>query len=152
MKRSPIVLLGVCAVLFLALLGWGLATGADEVMGIVAAKGAASITADDQPGAKTSVVIAEVVAPADAFVVVHTSMDGKPGMRLGFTPVHKGVNRDVVVKLDAASELTPELLAAVHMDRGTPGKLDYNMKTIEHSSDRPFYVEGKEVATAFKVR
>jgi len=151
MKKTRIAAIAVTSALSLALFGWGTVAGAgDEVMGVMAAEDAAAIVVTDQPEAKGIVVIDRVLAPADGFVVVHQSDGGMPGARLGYTPVSEGENRNVKVKLDPKVALTPELLAAVHIDRGTRGVLEFDMDNIARSADRPFFVGGKEVAAAFK--
>jgi len=150
MKKTRIAAIGVVGVLSLALFGWGAVAGAEEVMGIIARSGDAVVIVSDQPDADGSVVIDKVVSPADAFVVIHQNDGGMPGERLGYTAVEAGVTRDVKVKLDSDVPLTPELLAAVHIDRGKKGTLEFDMKSPERSPDKPFFVDGKEVAAAFK--
>jgi len=150
MKTTRAISIGAISVLSLALFGWGAVAGADDVMGIVARAGDAAIIVSDQPEAKGTVVIDKVVAPRDAFVVVHQSDGGMPGERLGYAAVKAGINRDVKVELDAKVALTPQLLAAVHVDRGKKGELEFDMKNLERSPDKPFFVDGKEVAQAFK--
>jgi hypothetical protein len=122
-----------------------------EVMGVLARKGDVRITANDQVGATGSVTIARVVAPHDSWVIVHLDGgDGMPGKRIGYAPVPAGVSTDIVVKLDT-DKLTPKLLVALHVDHGTRGKLEFDMKRTEASPDKPYIVDGKEMATTFKV-
>lgn len=150
MKTTRIVSIGAVGVLSLALFGWGVVAGADDVMGIVARSGDAAIIVSDQPEANGVVMIDKVVSPRDAFVVVHQSDGGMPGERLGYASVKAGVSRNVKVELDSEVALTPQLLAAVHVDRGNKGELDFDMDNLERSADKPFFVDGKEVAAAFK--
>ncbi len=150
MKKSRIATIAVTATLSAALLGWGVVAGAEEVMGIVAAEGDAVIVASDQPDAGNYVVIDKVVAPDSAFVVVHQNDGGMPGKRLGYAQVEAGTSTQVKVKLDPKVKMTPTLLAAVHIDRGQAGEFEFDMKNAEHSPDKPYYVNGKEVATSFK--
>lgn len=150
MKKTRIATIGVTAGLSLALMGWGVVAGAEEVMGIIAPKGAATIAASDQPDAKGTVVIDKVVAPDNAFVVVHQNDGGMPGERLGYAQVDEGTSTKVVVKLDPKVKMTPEVLAAVHIDRGKKGEFEFDMENREHSPDQPYFVDGKEVAVAFK--
>lgn len=151
MNKTRIITIAVTAVLSLALLGWGVAAGAQEIMGIIAPEGAAMIEASDQVGATDSVMIDKVIAPDDAFVVVHQNDDGMPGERLGYASIDEGTSTEVTVKLDSKVKLTPELLAAVHIDRGKAGELEFDMEKREHSPDQPYYVNAKEVAVSIKI-
>ena len=151
MKRTQIFALAVSALALTALFAWGTFAGADEVMGYVAGEGDAKVVAEDQIGARSTVTIAEVVAPRDAFVVVHQNDGGMPGKRVGLAAVKAGTTRDVGVVLDRDVPLTPDLLVALHADGGQRGKFEFDMKKMEHSPDRPFFVGGKEVAVSFKV-
>lgn len=151
MKKSRIALAGVTAALGLGLMGWGAVAGAADVMGVITTRAEAGITASDDIGATKSVTIDMVRAPKDSFVVVHQNDGGMPGKRLGYTRVEKGVTRDVKVELDSKVPFTPELLAAVHVDGGIQGKFEFDMEDLERSTDKPYFVNGAEVAVAFKV-
>lgn len=150
MKKSRIAAIGVTVGLSVAILGWGVVAGADEVMGIVAREGTARIVVQDQPDGDRSITVKKVVAPTDGFVVVHQSDGGMPGARIGYVAVEKGVSRDLKIKLDPDVPMTAELIAAVHVDRGRRGVLEFDMENLERSADRPFFVNGKEVAKSFK--
>lgn len=150
MKKTRIAAIGVIGVLSVALFGWGVVAGAEEVMGIVTRSGDAEIVVSDQPEANGLVVIDKVVAPGDAFVVIHQNDGGMPGKRLGYAAIEAGITRAVKIELDKKVALTPELLAAVHIDRGKKGELEFEMDNVDRSPDKPFFVDGKEVATAFK--
>lgn len=149
--RRRIALVAV-SVLSLALFAWGTIAGAEEVMGIVAAKGAAEIEVMDNLNPEAgSVMVAKAVTPDDAFVVVHLAKpDGMPGERLGYTRIEKGTSEDVEVKIEDVSQ-PATLIAAIHIDRGKKGELEFDMEDAEHSPDRPYFVEGMEVAMPFKI-
>jgi hypothetical protein len=119
--------------------------------GVNASAGEASIAAADQPGATDSIVVAKVVAPTGAWLVVHLDDKGMPGKRVGFVQVAKGTSTDVRVKLDPSIPLTDKLLIAVHADRGVAGTLEFDMMDKYNSPDQPFFVNGKEVATGIVV-
>jgi len=119
--------------------------------GVNAAEGEASVMAAAQPGATDSVVVAKVVAPTGAWLVVHLDDKGMPGKRVGFAQVTKGTSADVRVKLDPSIPLTDKLLIAVHADRGVAGTLEFDMMDKYNSPDQPFFVNGKEVATGIVV-
>lgn len=151
MNARRIIAVVLVAVVGLGLSAWGAIAGTKDVMGVVVKKGAASIETMEQVNPKGEVTIASVKAPADAFVIVHLAKpNGMPGERLGYTRVTKGTHKDVVVKIKDV-ELPATLIAAVHIDRGTKGKLEFDMDNKEHSPDKPFFVDGMEAAMPFKV-
>lgn len=120
--------------------------------GVDAAPGTASIKVSDQPGATTSLVVDQAVAPTAAFVVVHADDNGKPGARLGFQAIPAGTSTKVNVALDSSVPLTAKVLVAVHADRGTAGVFEFDMMDKYNSPDQPFFVSGQEVATAAAVK
>ncbi|KAF0209294.1 MAG: hypothetical protein FD171_19 [Actinobacteria bacterium] len=111
----------------------------------------ASIEASDQIGAEGTIVIDEVDAPEDAWIVVHKAVDGAPGDRVGLQRVKKGQSSDIEVKLTEG--LLPEqLIVALHADRGDDEVFDFDMMDKLGSPDQPFFVDGKEVAVVVAVR
>lgn len=150
MKKSRIAVIGAVAVLSFGLVGWGTVASSQEVMGVLATAKTTGIAVSDQPDRDRTVTIDLVRAPKDSFVVVHQNDGGMPGKRLGYTAIKRGTTRNVVVKLDADVPMTPELLAAVHVDAGVRGKLEFDMEKVDYSPDKPYFVDGKEVAVVFK--
>ncbi len=121
-----------------------------DVWGYVASADKASIKlAEDQDGAK-QLVVDKVVAPGDAWIVVHADDNGKPGMRVGLKHISKGESTGVKVTLKDLT--TPNVIVAVHADRGKAGKFDFDMMNKEMSPDRPYFVNEKELAKVVKVR
>jgi len=121
-----------------------------DVWGYVAsAKNAQLEVTDVQLGA-TELVVDRVLAPGDAWVVVHADDDGKPGMRIGLAPITKGESTDVRVELENVT--TPKVIVAIHADRGTRDEFDFDMMAPTMSPDRPYFVDGKELATVVTVR
>lgn len=92
----------------------------------------------------------KVTAPEDAWVVVHLDNDGMPGKRVGLQHISKGVSTDVRVKLERIT--SEKVIVAVHADRATPEKFDFDMEKATTSADRPFFVNGKELAKFVTVR
>jgi len=119
---------------------WGYVAGANFAQLDVAA---------DQSGAKT-LVVKRVLAPTDAWIVVHLDDNGMPGKRVGLTHISKGESTDVKVRL--AGVTTQKVIVAVHADKGTPGTFDFDMMKKAESADRPFFVNEKELATIVTVR
>lgn len=95
-------------------------------------------------------VVDRVVAPGDAWLVVHLNDDGKPGMRVGLQHISKGESRDVAVALKDVT--TDSVIVAVHADKGTAGEFDFSMDDPTGSPDRPYFVDGKELAVVVSVR
>lgn len=149
MNKSRIAIASVTAALGFGLMGWGVVAAGEEIMGVVTTAEVAGIAASEQIGATRIVTIDMVRAPKDSWVVVHQNDGGMPGERLGYAAVKKGVTRNVKVKLDPDVPMTPELLAAVHVDGGVKGKLEFDMEDMERSTDKPYFVDGKEVAVGF---
>lgn len=151
MFKGRWILVGVLAVAGLALSGWGAVEGAGGGMMPVAKAGDAALEADPQPGAKGSIVIDRVVSPEDAWVVVHLEAEGGgPGMRVGLRQVRAGETRDLRVALEDGM-LTGSLLVALHKDGGKAGEFEFDMEKMEHSPDRPYFVEGEEMAITVEV-
>lgn len=157
MKRISILVLAVAlALVAFAVTGCATTPSAEDevdepMVGLVAAQGDALIEASDQPGAEGSVTIDRVVAPEGSWIVVHLDEDGKPGPRIGLLAIEAGEQFDVTVELDGEIE-SDSLIVAVHGDRGTPGEFEFDMEDFEGSPDKPFFVNGEEVATSFVVR
>lgn len=120
--------------------------------GVKAPEGEASIKVSDQPVVAGAITVDEAVAPSRAWVVVHLNDNGKPGKRVGYQQIFAGTNQNVAVMLDPNITLTDSLLVAVHADRGMPGTLEFDMMNKYASPDQPFFVGGKEVATAVKLK
>jgi hypothetical protein len=119
--------------------------------GVPATAIGASIVASDQIDASGTLNIAKVVAPNDAWVVVHLEKDGGPGQRVGLLHIRSGETSDAVVTLDPLP-LTPNLLVAVHTDAGDSGLFNFDMDDKLNSADQPFFVDGKELAIKVRVK
>lgn len=138
----------------LALGGCAAASGEtkSEDMGVwgyvTAAKNAQLEVAAEQLGTDT-LVVDRVLSPEDAWLVVHLDVDGKPGMRVGLTHIDKGESTNVEVPLEDVT--TPNVIVAVHADRGTAGTFDFDMDKAMASYDRPFFVDEMELAAVVAV-
>ena len=126
------------------------AKGSMGVWGYVAgAKFAQLDLAENQPGVDT-LKVKRVVAPRDAWVVVHLDDNGMPGERVGLAHIAKGESLDVEVPLEGVT--SEKVIVAVHADYGTPNTFDFDMNKKETSPDRPFFVNKKELAQVVTVR
>jgi hypothetical protein len=111
----------------------------------------ASIVASEQIDSTSTITMASVSAPNDAWIVVHLEKDGGPGQRVGLLHVPAGETSNAVVTLDPVP-LTPNLLVAVHTDAGDPGLFNFDMEDKLNSTDQPFFVDGKELAIKVRVK
>ncbi len=121
-----------------------------EVWGYVAGADAAQLEiTEDQDGVDT-LVVDRALAPDDAWIVVHADDNGKPGMRVGLARIEKGESTDVKVELEDLT--TPNVIVAMHADRGEAEEFDFDMMNAKMSPDRPYFVDGKELAKVVTVR
>lgn len=116
---------------------------------VVAPENAKLELAEDQPGAD-EITADRVLAPGDAWIVVHADDNGKPGERVGLVHVDRGESTNVKVALDGVT--TDKVIVALHADRGTPQTFDFDMMNKEASPDRPYFVDEKELARVVTVR
>lgn len=153
---KPLLLRAAAAVMaagLLALAGCAAApsTGhqATGVWGYVVAEKNAALDVSSMSSAD-ELVVGRVLAPGDAWLVVHLNDNGKPGMRVGLLHVSAGETLDARVPLkDVAGD---SVIVAVHADQGTPGEFDFDMENPTRSADRPYFVKEKELATIVSVR
>lgn len=121
-----------------------------DVWGYVAAADSAQLEiAADQLGTD-ELVVDRVLAPGDAWIVVHTDDNGKPGARVGLAHISKGESTDV--KVDLKDVTTAKVIVAVHADRGEKEEFDFDMMNAKMSPDRPYFVDEKELALVVTVR
>ncbi len=121
-----------------------------EVWGYVAAADKAQLEiAEDQNGADV-LTVDRVLAPGDAWIVVHADDNGKPGMRVGLERVKKGESTNVKVAFDELT--TPKVIVALHADKGESGEFDFDMMNPTMSPDRPYFVDREELARMVLVR
>lgn len=121
-----------------------------DVWGYVASADRAQLEIEEnQPNAQ-ELVVKRALVPDDAWVVVHLDDNGKPGMRVGLAHIDRGESTDVKVKLKDVT--SPKVIVAIHADRGTDKKFDFDMMNKEMSPDRPFFVDEKELAKVVTVR
>lgn len=96
------------------------------------------------------VVVSRVLAPGDAWIVVHENDNGKPGMRVGLLHVKVGTTLDARVPLEDVTG--DSVIVAVHADKGTAGEFDFDMDAPTRSVDRPYFVDEKELAVVVDVK
>ena len=119
------------------------------VWGYVAAAKNAQLEVTAEQLGTDALVVKRVLAPEAAWLVVHLEVDGKPGMRVGLAHVDKGESTDVEIPMEGVT--TPNVIVAVHADRGTPNTFDFDMEKAMASYDRPFFVDEMELAAVVTV-
>jgi hypothetical protein len=125
-------------------------TSEGKVWGYVASADSARLELSaEQPGGD-QIVVDRVLAPDAAWIVMHADDNGKPGMRVGLAHVERGESKGVRVALQDLK--TDKVIVAVHADKGTPDKFDFDMMKKETSPDRPYFVDRKELAQVVWVR
>ncbi len=93
------------------------------------AEESAKIEVKNQALANDKIMINEVYAPKQGWIVIHQVVNGKAGMVIGEKTVVKGENKTLVVPVDK-TKVTTELIAMLHIDVGVIG-------TYEPGSDVP---------------
>jgi hypothetical protein len=86
---------------------------------------APAVTANDQESSGANVVVDQVVAAEQGWIVIHADADGKPGPVLGQASVPPGATTNVVVTLDEPLSATSNLWAMLHVDSGTVGAYEF---------------------------
>ncbi len=124
----------------------------DMMIGVIVAERNAALEVEDQTAETGYLTVARVLAPSDSWIAVHMDEDGMPGPRVGLARVEKGVSTDVRVELDDEAELLPTLIVALHADRGVANKIEFDPKRFEQSPDKPYFVDGEELAKVVAVR
>lgn len=146
------VVLAVVAVAGVSVYAYAASRGESKMLGVVVAARNAALEVADQPGAGSTLTVDRTLAPGASWVVVHLDMDGKPGKRVGLAHVDAGESRNVRVELDSSVALTDKVLVALHADRGVAGTFEFDMDKFDASPDKPYFVDGMELATAVRVR
>jgi len=147
---GAVALVAVAAV---ALTAWTFAEARAHdysMVGVVVAEENVALKVEDQFGAGDSVTVARVVAPDDSWIVVHLDDDGMPGPRIGLLRVAAGESVDLEVPLDEAPT-TPDVIVALHADRGQRGAFEFAMDDFMGSPDKPYFVDLEEVARVIAV-
>lgn len=118
--------------------------GSMGVWGYIANSRQASLDIAERQTGTRKLIVRRVAAPQDAWVVVHLNDKGMPGERVGLQHIGGGVSEGVSIDLDG--EIGKKLIVAVHADKGAPNTFDFDMENKTTSPDRPFFVNGEELA------
>jgi hypothetical protein len=156
MMKSPrtIIAIIIAVVLVLATAGWAVAAsrGGEKMLGVVVAERNAALDVADQPGVTDTLRVDRAFAPAESWIVVHLDDGGKPGMRIGLKHISAGDNAGETVELDTEVALTDKVIVAIHADRGVRDRFEFDMDRFETSPDKPYFIDGMELAKVVRVR
>jgi hypothetical protein len=144
------LLVGISLTLSVTVYGFANTSKSGKMIGVVATKSTASVEVMDQPGAKGSITVASIRVPGPSWIAVHLDDNGMPGKRIGLQAVPGGTSTHVQIKIDDV-KLTDKLIVAVHADRGIIGTFEFSPKTFDASPDKPYFVDGMELAMKVKV-
>lgn len=127
--------------------------GSSRMVGVVTKQGSASLrVVVDQLGANAGIVVAEVHAPDDSWLVAYSTGEaGMSGGLLGYVHVDAGTSADVLVPIDPQIRLTPDALITLNADRGVRGKFEFDPNRYDSSPDKPYYVAGEAVQATVTV-
>lgn len=104
-----------------------------------------AVSAENQDVSGGTVMASEVKAEANGWLVVHrVKDDGKPGPVVGYSPLMKGVNTNVVAILTEAVNSGEKLMLMLHGEDGgmKTGIFEYSLGAKE---DGPVKAHGKLV-------
>jgi len=82
------------------------------------------VVSNNQEIIDNKVLVSGVVSDAPGWIVIHADNGGKPGQILGYSPVSKGSNNNIVVNIDS-SAATQRLFAMLHVDEGIIGSFEF---------------------------
>jgi hypothetical protein len=122
-------------------MGTGMGGGDPMSAGAIAAARNASMSAPAFGVSAGQITVARVLAPDRGWLVVRSSEP--TGGVLGFTPVAKGENSNVAVRLGSADGR--KVRVALYVDRGVRNTLDYDPDRPSSALDKPVLVNGAPV-------
>ncbi len=115
-----------------------------KVWGYVATADQAKLEVAESTPTRDSLRVDKVLSPDSAWLVVHRETDGKPGDRVGLLHVDEGISGNLDIPIDNMAGAN--IIVALHADKGTLDQFDFDMMNKETSADRPYFVDGKELA------
>lgn len=145
------IVLGVSLTLGMTVYAFANAGSAGKMVGVVANEKTAVLKVMDQPGATGSVTVESVKVPGPSWIAVHLDDNGMPGKRIGLQAIPAGESRDVHVAIDNV-KLTDKVIVAVHADRGIVGTFEFSKDAFDASPDKPYFVDGMELAMEIGVK
>jgi plastocyanin len=95
-----------------------------------------AVDANDQAIVNGSIVVEEIYASQDGWIVAHLDEGGKPGKVIGNTAVKKGESNNVAIKLSEDVPAGAKLWPMLHIDAGVIGTYEFP------GADSPVIVDG----------
>ncbi|AFV22228.1 hypothetical protein Mpsy_0015 [Methanolobus psychrophilus R15] len=100
------------------------------------------VVVTDQPIVNDTVTVDEVVSDGPGWIVIHADEEDAPGLVIGYSPVDDGVNENITVEIENATEI---LHAMLHIDADEIGVYEFP------GPDIPAEVDGEVVNVPFNV-
>jgi LPXTG-motif cell wall-anchored protein len=98
-----------------------------------------AVEADDQAINNNSLIVKEIYASQDGWIVAHVDEGGKPGKVIGNTAVKKGESNNVAIALSENVPAGGKLWPMLHIDAGAIGTYEFP------GPDAPVIVDGNIV-------
>jgi hypothetical protein len=141
------VVVGIFAAIGVAVWAYAASREPAPMTGVVVARGKAALDVSDQQLVAGEVRMDRVLAPADSWVVVTSeSATGSAPIPVGMTHVTAGETRDLRVALEPGTDPAKAQTVTLHVDRGIPGRFEFDASRFESSPDKPYYVGGSELS------
>jgi hypothetical protein len=122
--------------------------GSMGAWGYVASGRDASLAMAERQSGIASITVAHVCVPEPAWIVV--SGDAMSGRTVGLKHINAGTTTGLILELDGVE--SKGAIVSVYADRGVPGRFDFDPKAKTTSPDKPFFVNGKELAQTVALR
>lgn len=124
------------------------ATADDPSTGLIASRRFSALQAPRTSSNEDGVIVPAVKAPSDGWLVVRSTLPS--GTVLGYAPIEKGLNRNVLVPLTAVD--STRVRVAVHADRGAKGVFEFDPQRPGRSFDRAVFVDEKPLQAEVQLR
>ena len=154
-RQRTLIIVVAAAVVAVSLVAFAILNlpGSSRMSGVVTKPGSASLrVVVDQLGANSGIVVAEVHAPDESWLVAYSTAEGgMSGGLLGYAHVAAGTSTDVLVPIDPKIRLTPQAVITLNADRGVRGTFEFDPSRYDSSPDKPYYVAGVAVQATVTV-
>jgi len=144
--RALMIVFGVLLVAGLAVMAYRASLVPAEMSGAIVAPTNVSLRVASQTSPAGLLVVSEVRVPDASWIVVSTTDD--PSFVAGKLLVRAGTSRNVTVPLDPSLAMNLRLKVTVNVDRGIPGRFEFDESRYEASPDKPYFMNGKPLSAA----
>jgi hypothetical protein len=147
--RTIVVVTAIAVVAGVATLAYSSSRAPAAMLGVVVSPRNAALDVSNQRSAAERLIVGRVLAPGPSWVVVTTAdAAGSGAIVVGMTHLPAGESRAVEVGLDESVGLFGRVTVALHADRGVIGRFEFDPARFEASPDKPYFVNGSELATS----